>query len=161
MADLRTDARTKVWYVPTIASQAAPTVAELNAGTSLECTMTPDGLISFEPTTSEIDNSSLCSDFSTKIPGRAEFSGTMLRLKKQSNGADTIYDLLVRDLAGYIVVRRGIASTTAWIAAQRAEVYPIQLGEVRNLAPEANGLQKYEVAASITATPTLRAVVAA
>lgn len=159
MTDLRTDARTKVWYVPTIASQAAPTTTELNAGTALECLMTPDGLISFEPSTSEIDNSSLCSDFTTKLPGRAEFSGTMIRLKKQS-GSDTVYALLVRDLNGYIVIRRGPLATTAWASADKVEVYPIQTGETRNLPPESNGLQKYEVPFSITATPTIRAVVA-
>lgn len=159
MTDLRTDAKTKVWYVPTISNQAAPTTSELNAGTALECLMTPDGLIGFEPSTTEIDNSSLCSDFSTKLPGRSEFSGTMVRLKKQA-GSDTVYALLVRDLNGYIVIRRGTLSTIAWASSDKVEVYPTQTGETRNLPPEANGLQKYEVPFSITATPTLRAVVA-
>lgn len=159
MTDLRTDARTKVWYVPTISNQAAPTTSELNAGTALECLMTPDGLIGFEPSTSEIDNSSLCSDFSTKLPGRSEFSGTMVRLKKQS-GSDTVYALLVRDVNGYIVIRRGPLSSGAWASSDKVEVYPTQTGETRNLPPEANGLQKYEVPFSVTASPTIRAVVA-
>lgn len=159
MTDLRTDARTKVWYVPTISNQAAPTTTELNAGTALECLMTPDGLVGFEPSTSEIDNSSLCSDFSTKLPGRSEFSGTLIRLKKQS-GTDSVYALLVRDVNGYIVIRRGPLASVAWASSDKVEVYPIQTGETRNLPPESNGLQKYEVPFSVVTSPTIRAVVA-
>lgn len=160
MPTLRTDGRTKVWYVPTIASLSAPTAAELNAGTSLECQMTPDGLVGFEPDTSEIDNSSLCSSFTTKQAGRAEFSGTMIRLMKSSATADTIYNLLVRDLVGYIVIRRGPLSTDAWATGNKVEVYPIETGETKNLAPESNGLQKYEVPFTVTASPSIRATVA-
>lgn len=161
MPTLRTDGRTKVWYVPTISNQAAPTVAELNAGTALECAMTPDGLIGFEPDTSEIDNSSLCSNFTTKQAGRAEFSGTMLRFMKSHASTDTIYNLLLRDLTGYIAIRRGPLSTDAWAATNKVEVYPIETGETKNLAPESNGLQKYEIPFTVTASPSIRGTVAA
>jgi hypothetical protein len=50
--------------------------------------MTPDGLTGFEPSTADVDNSALNSTFDTKTIGRDSFSGTMLRLKKQS-GTDT------------------------------------------------------------------------
>lgn len=160
MADLITDGTTRVYIAPTISNIAAPTTTELNAGTQLDTIMTPDGLVGFEPDTADVDNSALSSTFDTKLPGRAGFSGTMVRLKKQSATADTVYNLLIRGYAAYVVVRRGTTSTTAWTTGDKVEVYPVTCGEVRNLAPEANSVQRYEVPLKITSQPNLRAAVA-
>lgn len=159
MSDVIIDGKVRVSWVPTIASKAAPTVAEISAGTALETLMTPDGLVSFEPTTAEVDTTSLDSTFDTVAPGRAQYSGCAFRLKKQG-AADAVYAALIRDAAGYVVVRRDIAASTAWTAAQKCEVYPAVLGETKNMAPEKNSVQKYEVPVMVTAAPVLRAVVA-
>lgn len=159
MADVIVDGKVKVSWVPTIANIAAPTTAELGAGTSLEGILTPDGLVGFEPTTAEVDVSSLNSTFDTVAPGRAQYSGCALRLKKQG-ASDTVYAALTRDSAGFVVVRRDIASTTAWAASQKVEVYPATLGETRNIAPEKNSVQKYEVPVMVTSSPSLRATTA-
>jgi hypothetical protein len=158
--DLITDGRTKVWLVPSISNPAAPTVAELNAGTALEGIMTPDGLVGLEPDTADVDNSSLNSTFGTVLPGRSQFSGTMLRLKKQSATADTVYNLLVRDYASNLVVRRGTLSSTAWATGDKVATYPVMTGETRDLPPEANSVQRYEVPLKVTSSPVLRATVA-
>lgn len=160
MTDIITDGRTRVAHVVSIGSIAAPTVAELNAGTLLHTLMTPDGLVGFEPDTADVDNSALSSTFDTRLPGRGSFSNTMLRLKKQE-GTDTVYDTLVRDFQTHVVVRRGVDAAQAWAAGDKVEVYPAQCGEVRNLPPEANTVQRYEVPTKITTQPNLRAVVAA
>ncbi len=160
MPDIITDGTTRVYYVPTISNIAAPTTTELNAGTQLDTIMTPDGLIGFEPDTADVDNSSLSSTFDTKLAGRASFSNTGVRLKKQSATADTVYNLLVRNLTGYIAVRRGVTSSTAWTSGDKLEVYPIICGEVSNQPPEANSVQRYMVPLKITTTPNLRASVA-
>lgn len=159
MADSLSDGRTRVSWVGAIANTNAPTVAELNAGTALHSTMTPDGLVGFQPDTADVDNSALDSTFDTKIAGRASYSGTMLRLKKQT-GTDTIYNLLARDVAGYVVVRRDVTASTAWTAADKVEVYPAVCGEVRNLDPAPNEMHKYEVPIKISSEPRLRATVA-
>lgn len=159
MPDSLADGRTRVAWVSTISNINAPSTAELNAGTLLHSLMTPDGLIGFEPDTADVDTSALDSTFDTKIAGRGSFSGTMLRLKKQT-GTDSTYNLLVRDLAGYVVVRRDIAAATAWASTQAVEVYPAVLGEVRNLPPEGNSLHKYEVPVKVSSTASLRAAVA-
>jgi hypothetical protein len=106
-----------------------------------------------------VDTTSLSSTFDTKRPGRASFSGTMLRLKKQT-GTDTAYTTMVRGTEGYIVVRRYVDASTAWAAADKVSVYPIQCGETRELAPEANTTARYEVPTMITSDPELRAVAA-
>jgi hypothetical protein len=159
MADSLADGRTKIYWVPSIANIQAPTVAELNAGTPLSALTTPDGLVGFEPDTADVDVSAIDSLFDTKIAGRASFSGTLLRLKKQQ-GTDTVYALLLRDLAGFVAVRRDAPSSQVWAIADKLEVYPAVLGETRNLAPEANSVHKYEVPIKVSLTPAIRAVAA-
>jgi hypothetical protein len=148
-----------VSYVPTIANIAAPTTAELNAGTALEALITADGLAGFQPETADVDNSALNSTFSTVTAGRASFSGTSLKLKKQS-GTDAVYNLLTYGTAGYIVIRRDVAATTAWAASQAVEVYPVIFGEVQNQDPAPNELHKFVTPIKVTAQPNLRATTA-
>lgn len=161
MADVLADGNTRVAYVTAIANIAAPTTTELNAGTSilLQSLITADGLVGFEPTSAEVDTTALNSTFNTKSIGRSEFSGTMLRLKKQT-GTDTAYTTLIRAATGYIVIRRDTAETTAWGVGNAVEVYPIIVGETKRLAPEANSIARYEVPTMVTSAPNLRAVVA-
>lgn len=146
--------------MPTISNIALPTTTELNAGTLLQSTLTADGLMGFEATSAEVDTTSLASTFDTKTIGRDSFSGTGLRLKKQTYGSDTIFTTLTRGTTGYIVIRRGITETTAWASSQAIEVYPITCGQTKYLAPTANSVQKYEVPTPITSAPNLRAAVA-
>ena len=157
MADSLSDGRTRVSWVLTIASATLnPTTAELNAGTLLNSLLTPDGLVGFEPETGDVDVSAIDSTFDTKLAGRASFSGTLLRLKKQT-GSDTVYNAFVRDVAGFVVVRRDVLAGTAWGAAQAVEVYPAVTGETRNVAPESNTVHRYEVPIKVSATPNIRA----
>lgn len=159
MADIFNDGNTRVAYVPAVSNIAAPTTAELNAGTILTDKVTADGLVGYEATTAEVDTTSLASTFDTKSIGRDTFSGTMLRLKKQ-DGTDTVYNLLVRGTTGYVVIRRDTDYNTAWASTQKVEVYPIICGRERILPPEANTVRRYEVPTMITSAPNLRAVVA-
>jgi len=159
------DGRTRVTWTAAIAAQALPTVAELNAGLLLSgnppnSLITPDGLIGFEPTTGDVPTDALDSTFDTVDVGRISFSGTMLRLKKQT-GTDTAYTTLgVLGVAGFIVIRRDVTSTTAWASAQAISVYPVKSGEVRDLAPEKNSVRKYEVPLKIYIAPSIHAAVA-
>lgn len=159
MADSLTDGNIRIAYVPTISNNASPTTTELNAGILVNSVVTPDGLVGFEASTAEVDNSAIDSTFDTKTIGRDSFSGTMLRCKKQT-GTDTVYDTLVRGVTGYIVVRRDIASTTGWASSQKVEVYPVTIGQSKFLAPEPNSVRKYEVQLTVSSTPTLRATIA-
>src|SRR3954452_9997532 len=134
MVDSNTDGRTRVYSVPSIANIAAPTTAELNAGVQLDGLLPPDGLVGSEPDTGDVDNSKLNSTFNTTTPGRIGYSGSLLRFIKQV-GTDTVYNTLIYGFATNIVIRRDVVSTTAWGAAQAAEVYPVICGEVRDLTP--------------------------
>lgn len=159
MADITADGKTRVYWVTTISNIAAPTTTELNAGIDLTATLTADGLTGLQPDTADVDTSSLASTFNTMVNGRSSFSNTRLRLKKQASG-DTIFTTLIRDTAGYLVVRRSIAQATAFASAQGLEVYPALCGEVARMDPEPNSVERYEIPLKITSTPNLRAAVA-
>lgn len=162
MADIIVDGRTRVAFVPTIANIAAPTVAELNAGTLLQSTLVPTGLEGFENTTADVDNTSLASTFDTKLPGRQSFSGTGLVLKKQ-DGTDTVFNLLsVPNTNGFIVIRDALPESTAWAAAQPVETHPVRTASHSMMGRgEANSVLRYRVPTPITGAPNLKAVVAA
>lgn len=160
MADSLADGNTRVAYVPSIASISAPTTTELNAGILLQSLITPDGLIGFEPSTADVDTSALNSVYGTVDIGRDTFSGTMLRLKKQTTG-DTAYTTLgTRGTVGFIVIRRSVAETTAWTSSQAVEVYPIKTARRRRLQPESNAIEKYEIPTKIYQIPNIDAVIA-
>ena len=95
----------------------------------------------------------LASTFNTGVNGRTSFDDIVLQFKKQS-GTDTIYDTLNRDTTGYLVVRTSVAESTAWTAAQKVRVYPVQCGEVSHVDPEENSLERYEVPLTVTAGAT-------
>jgi hypothetical protein len=155
MADVFADGNTRVAFLPACANLAAPTVSELNGGTLLQSFITADGLMGFEATTAEVETTSLASTFDTKTIGRDSFSGTGLRLKKQTYGSDTVFSLLIRGTSGFIAIRRGITESTAWASSQALEVYPVTCGQRKMLPPEANSVQKYEVPTPITSAPSL------
>lgn len=160
MPDLFADGQVRVAYVPSISNNSAPTTTELNAGILLQSYITADGLIGFEATTAEVDTTSLASTFDTKNIGRDSYSGTMLRLKKQTLGADTPRATLTRGTTGYIAIRRGLAESTAWASSQQVEIYPVICGRRKEVTPTANSVFKYEIPMPITASPSPDAVVA-
>lgn len=155
MADLGFDKMVKVSFVPTITSIAAPTVAELEAGTSLEGRLLPDGLA--RPSdTARVDNSKMNSDFNTSIAGRRTFDGLMVKYVRGPSSdteAQAVETVLVYRAEGYLVVRSNIASSTAWAASQKVEVYPVQVLNPNPDNPGPDTLQAVEVQFAMTATP--------
>jgi len=159
VADITSDGKTRVYWVPTVANINAPTTTELNAGMDLTSTMTADGRSGFNPDTADVDTSSLASTFTTNVNGRTSFSNTQLTLKRQS-GTDTIFTTLTRDTAGYVVIRRSMTQSTAWASSQAIEVYPALCEEVSRMDPAPNTVERYTIGIKITSSPALRAAVA-
>lgn len=125
MADLVSDGNIRVYWVTSISSKAAPTATELNAGTRIDVYMTPDGLKT-DPDTDGVDNSKLSSTFTTMQAGRRKYDIEVTYIWQVPR---VLENVLVYQASGYVVVRREVASSTAWTAAQKAEVYPVQCGE--------------------------------
>lgn len=159
MADTISDGYTRVYWVSAISSQAAPTVAELNAGIALTNLITSDGMTGWEATTARVPNTSLASTTDTTRAGRDSFSGPKLRFKEQGV-TDAVRSALTKNTQGYIVIRRRVAETTAWTAAQGCAVYPVECHRRSDLPHEDNTMQRFEVEFSVHTPPSYDAVVA-
>lgn len=159
MGDLISDGKTRVAWASTIANINAPTVAELNAALDLTKRITPDGLKA-DPSTADVDTSSLASTFDTKTVGRIGFDNELTFKRGDNPTDDAPYNTLLYGVSGYLVIRRGIAYTTAWTVGQQVEVYPITCGERANIAPAANEVTKFTSPMKVTDSPATNALVA-
>jgi hypothetical protein len=159
MADLISDGKTRVAWLATVANINAPTSAELTAGADYTKRITPDGL-KLDPSTADVDTSSLASTFDTKTVGRVGFD-VELTFKRGDNPTDDApYTTLKYGVSGFLAVRRGVAYTTAWASGQKVELYPITCGEPQNNSPAANEVMKFVSPMRVTDTPATAATVA-
>tara|TARA_R110002020_G_scaffold48774_4_gene139034 strand:+ start:658 stop:1149 length:492 start_codon:yes stop_codon:yes gene_type:complete len=130
------DGRGLVLWVPTIANPAAPTVAELTAGTVVPITysLTPDG---FAHDTTE----NTISDGRYTLKQVLELPGTVTDTLELTYVAGTpAQTALVEGTDGFIVHRIGVLNETAIAAAQKVDVIPVRAGIQRKVAPTANTL---------------------
>ncbi|NUP36023.1 MAG: hypothetical protein HOY76_03110 [Streptomyces sp.] len=159
MSDVNNDGKTRVYWVTTIASISAPTVAELNAGLDFTARITPDGL-NIPAETADVDNSSLASTFTTNRAGRRSFSPEVTFKRGDSAGDDLPWTTLTYQTLGYLVVRRVLPYTTAWAAAQKVEVYPVECGERNSIPPAPNEVAKFTSQMKLRDEPNTNATVA-
>lgn len=159
MSDLINDGMTKVVWASSIANINAPTAAELTAGSDFTTRITPDGL-KIDPSTADVDTSSLASTFDTKTVGRVGFEPELTFKRGTAGSEDLPYTTLKYGVSGYLVVRRGVAYATAWSAGQKVEVYPITCGEPQNVSPAANEVMKFIAPMKVTNPPATAATVA-
>jgi len=148
MPDILSDGNVRVSWVTTISNTSAPTAAELNAGVALENFITPDGL-SITTGTDGVDNSALSSVQSTQIAGRRT-DEIEITFKQQGQAAAPWTTFTARP-NGYVVTRRGIASSTAYAAAQKVQVFPAQAGDRQIVSPAPNEMEKFSVSFFVTA----------
>lgn len=163
MADLSFDGMVRVAFVPTINSLSAPTVAELEAGTDLSPRLTPDG-VAISADTGSIDATKLNSTANSAKAGRRSFSVSVTYTRGSAVEEVEIETSLVYRAVGFLVVRRDIAYSTAWAAAQKVEIYPVEVGEPNPAPPAPDSLQNVEVPMMVTGEPksySNRATVAA
>ncbi|MFJ2579968.1 hypothetical protein [Kitasatospora aureofaciens] len=159
MADLISDGNIKVAWVSSVATVTAPTAAELNAGNDWTARLTPDGLKT-DPTTADVNTSSLASTFETAVPGRKSYQTEITFKRGTTPQDDQPYTTLAYGVTGYLVVRRGVPYATAFATGDRVEVYPVAATEPQNVAPTANEVLKVSVKLAVTSDPATRAIVA-
>lgn len=159
MSDLISDGQTRVAWCNTIANINAPTAAECTAGIDLTPRLTPDGL-KLDPTTADVDTSSLASTFDSMEVGRFKVDAELTIKRGTTPSEDQPYSTLVYGVHGYLVVRRGVAYATAFTAGQQVEVYPSVCGERANKAPAANEVLKFMAPLKVTSQPATNATVA-
>jgi hypothetical protein len=156
------DGNVKVAWVVTIANTTAPTAAELTAGSVVDvsCYLTADG---FTPALDEqvIIDQRLCDTATFEKPGRAQRSLNVRYIDNSNTAlANVAFTTLIPNLAGFFVVRRGMTYTTAFAAAQKVDVWPVQCGQYSDEPPEANSVLKVAQKMFVTDAVQLRKAVA-
>lgn len=159
MAAIIIDGRVRAWWVAAggIANIAAPSVAEINAGTILEDKVTPDGL-NIAASTNGVPTGNLKSTFSTTRAGRRSYDISITF--HHDDVSDVGYNLFIYRTTGFLVVRRGIDAATAAASTQKMEVYPLDTGERTEVPPKEDGTYDLTVPFFLMADPNTRAVVA-
>jgi hypothetical protein len=162
MADVISDGMTRVQWVPGasgIANINAPTVAELNAGLHVTDQITDDGLEGWEGDTARVPNTSLASTTDTERMGRDKLASPVLRFKTQLP-TDTIRSTVLKNVFGFVVIRRRAAYATAWAAGDKVQVVPVEAGRRKDIKPEGNSMDRYEIPFANHTPPAYDGVVA-
>jgi hypothetical protein len=157
MADITTDGKTRICWVPSISDISAPTVAEISAGVDLEDYITPDG-VTFDFSNTAVDVTALSGTFSSTLPGRQELT-TELTLKDQGRNAEP-WSTFAGKPDGFLVVRRNVDVADAYATSDLVEVYVVQAGQRKPMAPAANEVAKFSIGFFHTGSPDKSAVVA-
>lgn len=149
---------TRVWWVTTIAVQAAPTVAEIGAGTDLSSFIAKDGL-KLPVDQNMVDNAAIDTAFDAQLVG--SWGGGGLELEMFKDTTDTAWTLCVYGTVGFLVVRLGLLVTTAVAAAQKVQVWPAQMHQPVVKPSAANQQVRFTEKLAVTLEPSLNGTVAA
>lgn len=131
----------RVWFATSLANPAAPTTAELAAGTTLDATCY---LTSFNPdaNTATVQDDRLC--LKIVLEGKGSTNWTIEDLEyifdvqNPASLSNKLYAMLPEDAVIYIVARYGMNVDTNAAAGQKVDVYTVTMGPQRKMPPERN-----------------------
>jgi hypothetical protein len=157
MARLVYEGRTNVYWVTTIASIAAPTVAEITAGVALTNFVAKDG-VAVNTSTNNVDSATIAETFDSQIVG--SWGGSVELTLFRDDAADTAWTTCVYGTNGYIVIDRFRAAGVLPAATEKVEVWPAEMHQPVPQNSAANTQQRFVEMFAVTAQPNLKAVVA-
>lgn len=125
---------------------AAPTLAELNAATTVDisCYLTPDGF-AFTPEQATISDERLCSTQTFQKPGRKSFTLALTGIDNTNSPEyeadyNEMADTLTEGAHRVAIYRAGLPYDDAYAAGQKVRVIPFSVGMKQELPPEANSV---------------------
>jgi hypothetical protein len=113
---------TSVVYCLTVANKAAPTRAEINAGTNLRNEVSE--ISGFQASSGTVDTPDLGTRFTSKIPGRITADDSSITFYESVTGVD-VRALLPRDTVGFLLFMPG-----GDVAGRKVNVFPITVASV-------------------------------
>ncbi len=155
------------WLTALPANLAAPTVAELNAGTDITSYITPDGLdVSWA--TGRVDVGNVGSTYGLNRVGRRTPTIALTCHHDSTSGStDPAWAIFVYRALGVIAIRRGVLKTTAWATGQGGggttgtlEVFPVESGQDSPVKPAPDTSFDFTTDLACYLEPAPRAVVA-
>jgi hypothetical protein len=132
-------------WVTTIADTAAPTDDELNAGIDFSFFLPPDG---FDPgfSDSQFSTSKIATAVDTEEQGRTGAKPKVTLYRDSVVADDDAYTTLLRKARGFWVKRlsTAVAAGSAYIAAQKVDIFPVSCGERKEKPSNANSAVMFE-----------------
>ena len=158
------DGNVRAVLVPAIADKDAPTAAELTAGIDISCYLTGDGLaISVDQ--AAITDERQCSTSTFEKRGRKTHSVDVTYIDNSNSVAHAAFnaarEALDEGSVHYLVTRRNLPYETAFAAAQKVRVYPIEAGFPAEVPGEANSVTRSTSKLFVTGDPGIDVAVAA
>ena len=136
------DASLRVWVVTTIANTAAPTAAEINAGTTIDATCYLTNGFAPDAAVATISDDRLCLAQILEDKGVTTWSISELEyvydVQTPASVSNKLYAGLPENASVYIVARYGMNVDTAAAATQKVDVFPVKMGPPVKLPPERN-----------------------
>jgi hypothetical protein len=142
---------TRFYWVPSIASASlVPTAAEVNAGTRLDTQLAEINGFSFA--NQPIDTPDMSTTFTAKVAGEDQSEDSSLMFYEDVS-SNPIRTALAKGNNGFVVIFfAGIAGATP-AAADKADVWPAQIGSNTRAYTADNEAAKYNVSIIPTAVP--------
>jgi hypothetical protein len=161
------DGKVKVTWMTACANILLPTTTELNAGTELTTYIRPDGL-DIGMTTGNVDVGNVASTFTLNRMGRRVPTVTIgFHHDATAASTDPAWTLLVYRTLGFLAVRTGVLTATAWTSGQGAGgttgalmVIPCEAGEYTPSKPAPDTSWDFDVPLGVYLDPSWRSVVA-
>lgn len=110
---------TRCYFLPACANTAAPTRAEMNAGTDLSREIAD--IAGWVVAGNEVETPDLVTNFTGNIPGRVKADGSSISCYASTTGVD-VRAALPRNTTGYIMWLDG-----GDVPGQKADVFPIRV----------------------------------
>lgn len=140
----------RFYWVPTIASLTAPTVAEITAGTELTSQM--GEITGFTFANNPIDTPDMANAFVSKIPGEDSVDTSSFRFYEDRT-SNPIRTVLAKNSTGYIVIFPAGTAGASPAIADKAEVWPVTVASNARAYSAGNEAAAYNVVLSNTAPP--------
>lgn len=160
MARQTPDGLLKVYFVPTVASTSAPTVANIAAGTDLTPFLAPAGLLTPDEG-SEADSSDLSSARDKSIPSTV--GGNVEGEFYRDDTTDTAWTALARGSSGYLIIAPfgGSGAGAALIATDPCEVWTVRVSNRNPNRYTRGDAIRFTSTFTVSADPVFNATVAA
>lgn len=156
----------EIWFVPTLTAPAAPSAAEIAAGTRLTAFATDGGEWPFAG--NFVNSGTLISGFESQVPStRGGQNGSLTLIRKRDTAtqdatADDAYELLTRGTVGYFVVAdygvSGVSGAPA--TGDVLHVYEIEIGS-RQPVRTRGSLMTFDIQFAFLSEPNENVVAAA
>lgn len=161
------DGRVKVVWMTACSNIALPTTTELGNGTDLTTYITPDGL-DIQMTTGKVDVGNVGSTYTLNRVGRRVPTISLTCHHDATSGStDPAWNLLTYRAVGFLAVREGVLTATAWTTGQGAggttgslRIFPVECAEYNGAKPEPDTSWDFSVDLTVYLDPNQRSVVA-